>query len=934
MSAIRLFLLLIFTTALLAEDRPLPVDPAITSGELANGLRYHIRPNRAPEGKVSILLHVHSGSLNETEDQRGLAHFLEHMAFNGSEHFPPGEMVKFFESLGMRFGQHQNAFTGFDQTTYLMHLPDTKPETLDKVFVYFGDVGWRLHLLPEEIEKERGVILEEARSRAGVGQRIGEKALPILMPGARIPNRLPIGLEKVIKEAKRDRFAAYYEKWYRPENSTVIVCGDIDVDGMKKRIEATFAEWKPAAKKAEQAKPGVRPHEQLRAAVLTDPELTQTRIGLGLLTESRPMRTVADFRASLVDSIGNWIVNRRLRQMLQKGEAPFQGASVSTREFLNASFSADIDASGEPGKWREMLTAAIAEVKKARVHGFSDTEIGLAKKSLLSGAEERAQAEPTRQTQSLVMALNRAVTEGRLPMSRAQSLELYRELLPTIQPDEVVDRFRRNYPLDRGVVMATMPEKEGVENPDDAELLAVAKKALAAEVEKKKEEKAAVTLLEKDPEPARPASRSLDEDLQIETLVFPNGVRVHCRSMDYRKDQVRVMVRFVGGRLDETAKTAQLTGAAASAFTGRTAATKRHSPAQLSDLLTGKKVGFGGGPSDGGFGVSVGGSPQDLEFGMRLLHVLLTEARLDAVAFERWKKRARMSLPQMEKDARFQTAKAVTELLSGNDPRLAMMSAERLDAIEREAVQAWIEKILATAPIEASIVGDLPRERMVELASRYLGTLPARAVERDDLAERRKVKQDEGPMVRHVKVETITPMAQVELGWRGAAFDNRVDRRILVFASQIAAARLNNEIREARGLTYSIGASVRPGAFDGMGRFLVQFTADPAKAAEAAKVARTVVEDMRGDAPPTDEEMAAVRKQIGNVIKEQLQRPAFWADTLTTLLTNKRSLDDLKSLEQDYLSITKKQVADALARYIVDERYYEVIAAPEAEAGK
>ncbi|MHC4817221.1 MAG: M16 family metallopeptidase [Planctomycetota bacterium] len=226
---------LLLSSALLAQEidasQRLPVDPGIDRiATLPNGLEYWIRANRTPPGKVSLILHIQSGSLNESDEQRGIAHFLEHMAFNGSANFAPGEMVKSFEAIGMRFGQHQNAFTSFDQTTYMMRLPDTKKETLRNVLLYFGDVAYRLSLLPDELDQERGVILEEARSRKSVGQRLRDKSIPLIVPGSRVAERMPIGIESVITGAPREQFVSYYRSWYRPGNAVMLVCGDIDVD--------------------------------------------------------------------------------------------------------------------------------------------------------------------------------------------------------------------------------------------------------------------------------------------------------------------------------------------------------------------------------------------------------------------------------------------------------------------------------------------------------------------------------------------------------------------------------------------------------------------------------------------------------------------------------------------------------------------------------
>ena len=258
---------------------PLPVDPAIAKmGRLENGMSYWIRPNATPPEKVGVLLHIGSGSLNESEEQRGLAHFLEHMAFNGSANFPPGEVVKFFESIGMRFGADQNAFTGFDQTAYMLNLPNAEKATLEKGFLYMSDVAFRLTLGKEELDKERGVILEEERARSGARMRMMEKLLPLLMPGSRLSERIPIGKAEVIKSAPREAFMDFYRTWYRPEHSTLIVCGDVKVEVIEELVAKHFSEWKAAEKPAVPADPGIPLTKELRAGTVTDKEVTTANV--------------------------------------------------------------------------------------------------------------------------------------------------------------------------------------------------------------------------------------------------------------------------------------------------------------------------------------------------------------------------------------------------------------------------------------------------------------------------------------------------------------------------------------------------------------------------------------------------------------------------------------------------------------------------------
>src|SRR5262249_11114911 len=303
-----LFVLLICLAAsclVVAEeaDTPLPTDPAIHIGTLANGVTYWVRSHATPPGKITLWMRMGTGSLNEEDGQEGLAHYLEHMAFKGTEHFPAGELISYFESIGLRFGQHQNAFTSFDQTTYTPSLPDTRPETLDKGLLYLADIASRMHLAAEDVDKERSVILEEKRARKGAQQRLTDKLFPELLPGSRAARRLPIGLEETIARLQRDDFVAYYTTWYHPAKVTILAVGDAPVDTIVATITAHFAAWQrdqpaPADKDA-----GIRPYDALRPIVVTDPELTSAYVETLALRLHQPTKTVADFRRRLLERL-------------------------------------------------------------------------------------------------------------------------------------------------------------------------------------------------------------------------------------------------------------------------------------------------------------------------------------------------------------------------------------------------------------------------------------------------------------------------------------------------------------------------------------------------------------------------------------------------------------------------------------------------------
>ncbi|MHC4858745.1 MAG: M16 family metallopeptidase [Planctomycetota bacterium] len=921
----------ILATPLHAEDldlkATLPVDPAVAKmGRLENGMAYWIRPNQTPPKKVGLLLHIGSGSLDETEGQRGVAHFLEHMAFNGSANFPPGEVVKFFESIGMQFGADQNAMTGFDQTSYILNLPDNEKATLEKGFLFFSDVAFRLSLLEEELDKERGVILEEERARSGASMRMFEKLLPLLAPGSRMSQRIPIGLPEVIKGADRDVFLDYYRTWYRPENSTLVVCGDVEVGVVEELIKKSFSEWEPAEKPAVHADAGIELTKGLRAGVVTDKEVTRARVGVSILRELRPRVTVGDLRAGLVEQIGGFIVNRRLRKMVQEGEAPFQSAQVGSQALMSYCEEVGADASGEPGKTVEMLKAVLVEVRRARVHGFREDEFATAKKAIVSGVERAAARESTVDSMSWLMRLNRSVTQGRKPMSSAQRETLVKALLPGITLEEVEKAFVAMAALDQGLVVATLPEKEGVPIPTEEELLAAYREAVAAEVTKTGEVEEEKGLLAKEPEPGKVAERTEEKDLGVTSAVFANGVVVHVKPTDFRKDSVVVVTRLVGGTIEETAENRGISMAASVALTSGMAASRRHSASDLTDLLTGRKFSFGANAGDATMEVMLRGSPTEMDDGFRLLHLLLTAPKVEGTSLDRWKQSMLQQLDLVEKNVGAQAGLATDGLLTGGDARFRLPSKEQVEAFTPEACQAWLDRILKSAPIEVAISGDIEAERALELARRYLGSLPKRPVHSEAVDKLRVLKVDKGPLLETVEVDTITPQALVRAGWRGAARKMRRDSRVLLFSSQVATARLLKVIREEKGLTYSVQCAYAPAsAYDGNASLFAIFTIAPDKAEEGAKLAKEVIQGLLTE-PPTEEEMKAVAAQLENIITTQMRQPGFWVRVLSSLRTRGREIEDIRNLVADYTSVTKEEILETLGRYLTEERRFCVIA--------
>ncbi len=927
LSIIVLFLttLAVGPAALLAKE--LPTDSRVLTGRLDNGVTWMYRRHDNPPGKMALMMHVDSGSLNETEKQRGLAHFIEHMCFNGTENFPPGELIPYFESIGMEFGPDLNAFTSFDQTAYMLFTPNTEAEQIDKALTVLSDYAFRVLLLEEEIDKERGVILEEARAGKNANQRVRDKLWPELFEGTRIAKRLPIGLEEVIANAPREVFVDYYRTWYRPENVTVVLVGDADHEGIVPLIEKRFGRYEAPVPAREQKGPEFKPFTEQRGLVVTDPELARCRIQMYNVRPGRPSTTTEKlWRTELVESVAGWIMDRRFDDLVNKGEASFRTANAGVGNFFNDALLITGMAMGEPDEWSDMLEQLVTEVKRAREHGFTLRELGLAKKELLAGAKRAVRTEPTRNARGFAFQIISAVNEEEPILSAEQELDLHEKMLPTITLDEVNAVMKKHFTPGTFAYVVTTPDKPGVPVPERDEVLAMARSAWAREVEALREDEAVTQLLPELPDPGKVVESSMDEDLKITSGWLSNGVRFHHRFMDYKKDQVLVTISLAGGQIEETAENAGITEVATLAV--REAATSRLTSTQMRDLMTGKNINVFGSASDDAFGITVTGSPEDLEAGMQQVYALLTDGKIEEAAFKNWKLNMLQRIAQLEKMPRFQAMVATSDLLSGGDPRRTYWTRERVKGQSRSEAQAWFERLCREAPIEVSVVGDISLEKVRPLLTRYLGSLPERSRTADHLASLRHLDRPAGPLSRRMEVETMTPQAMAIAGFVGCDVRHVTDRRALEVCSNVLSSRLIKRIREELSLVYSIGAQNAPSdAYVDAGVFLAAAPCDPEKVETLVDEVRTIFNDF-AEKGPTEEELANAKRQIAENLDNEMKEPGYWSGVLRALDLHGRALAEQKREKSAFEKLTGEQVRDVFRAYNKPEQRFKVIAVP------
>lgn len=935
-----------------ASGQALPEDPALVRGELENGLKYIVRKHANPPGKAIVWMHMSTGSLNETERQRGLAHYLEHLAFNGSENFPPGKVVPFFQSMGMTFGRDQNAFTNMTQTTYQLTLPKTDAETLGKGMMFFSDIVSKLTLAPAEIEAEREIILEERRRRLGGAQRARDIVMKRTTPGSIYGERDTIGTAETIKGANPQDFRDYYGKWYTASNATVMVVADAETADVVKAIKEQFSGAPKRARPKDQDV-GIKAYDKSFAVVATDPEIRGESIEISWIAPPKgPTTTKQQYREDLTLRLGESAFSRRMRDKDSRTSLAFNGARASARNQPGIMYEVGVQCrAASAGKWKEALEQMCMELQRARAFGFTERELSEVKRDLMSGAERAVEEEGGVQAGALIGRLNGAAETEEPVMSPAQRLDLLKEVLPTITPDEVARRFASEFEPKAAAFILTMASGGNV--PSEAELLAVGTKALDVKPSQETEaEHSTATLMTEAPKAGTVAESTEHAATQVHQAWLSNGARVNYRFMDQQKNSVAISVSLLGGQLLETAENRGITSAVQLAWSRPT--TQHLSSTDIRDIMNGKKVtvrggggfggggggrgGRGGGGGGGGGGdsisLTVGGGHENLEMGFQLAYLLLTEPKIEQQAFDQWKTRQREMLGEEGRSPQAVGMRAVAAATyPENEPRTKQPTIANIEKLTIEAAQAWLERLIKDSPIEITIVGDLPREKAMELTAKYFGALPARErVSSKTYAELRKIQRPKGE--RHVEklVDTQTDQAMVYSGFYNVDESDRAAVRAMAMAARVLSTRMTKEVREEAQLVYSISASSRPGTtYPGFGVFAATAPTDPQKTTALVDKLHSMYEKFAKDGP-TDEEIDVAKKQMAVTIADQIREPAYWATRLNQITFRGANLDDIAGDAAAYQALSAKEVQSTFAKQYSRDNSIVVVVKPSGKA--
>ncbi len=894
----------------------LAADPALTVGTLPNGLSYALRSNPEPRGRVALRLIVAAGSLHETEAQRGLAHFLEHLAFNGSTHYPPGTLVEFFQRMGMNFGGDTNAYTSFDRTVYMLDLPDAKPATLAEGLRVLADYAGELLLQPAEIDHERGVVLSEKLARDSADYRAAVAGYEFFYAGTLLPARLPIGLEPVIKTATRPDFADFYNTWYRPERLAVVAIGDLDPAVVEKQLRDLFS---PLA-----ARGPARPEPDLGTPSTTgprfghhfEPEASATTVTLSnLLPPDRSPDSAQKRLRDLPRDLAFDLLNRRFAELAKTETAPFVKAAAGPDSFPGIHDGAELQLTARPGKWTDTLRVGDNELRRALQFGFTAAELREAVASYQNRLEQALKTDATRRSEERADELVDAFIEGTIPTTPAADLALLAPALAKLTPADLLPAFRAAWGDPGARRLAVMGNTRLGDTPAAASALIAQTyiAATAAEVTAPAERTDAAWAYNDFGTAGKITSRTEVADLGITQLVFANGVRVNLKPTDFEAGSIALRARVGTGQLTEPHDQPGLAFFGGAAFTA--GGLGRHSADELRRILAGRNVGVGLQIGEDALVFSGKTTPADLDLQLQLLTAHLTDPGYRPEAQLTVRRQLEPFFARLATQPNGALNQQVPRLLASGDPRFGLPARDEALARTLDELRTWLAPQLA-GPVELSLVGAFDVEKTIPALAATLGTLPARPA-KPALEELRRVPTPPpGTFTLTYQGSIVKNLLAVYWPTTDARDVSRTRRLNLL--SEILSDRLRTAVREELGGSYSPQAGNAPSeSYRDRGFILAQVLTDPPEIEAVRKAVLAAAADLSAHGVK-DDELIRARQPLLTSLQESERTNAYW---LTTVLGAAQEqpwrIEWSRTRRADYESITKAEL-DVLARQYLD----------------
>jgi zinc protease len=909
----------------MGSDRVLPLDPLVTYGKLPNGLTYYIRPNRKPEHRAELRLVVGAGSILEDPDQQGLAHFVEHMAFNGSTNFKKGELINYLESIGVKFGPHLNAYTSFDETVYMFQVPTDSAGQFEKGFQILEDWAHNLSFDDTEIDKERGVVIEEWRLGQGADSRMEDKTFPIFYKGSRYADRLPIGKKEVLDTFRHDAPRRFYHDWYRPDLMAVVAVGDFDPARVEGLIREHFSRIPAVDHPRERVKYPVPDHAETLVALATDREATMTNVEIAYKLPSTPRRTEADYRRVLIQRLFGQMLTSRLDELRNSNDPPFAFAfaGIGVNTITKDAFT--MQALTQENKILKSVDALVSEAERVRRDGFTATEFDRARTRMLRQVEDSYNEREKTESGRLVNQYVTNFLRGPFVPGIAADYALAKRFLPGISVQEVNALTGALITRSNRVITVTAPEKEGTKIPDEAALLAAVDGVESKKLENFTDRVPDGPLVAPPAASASVVSESKDGALGITEWKLSNGVRVILKPTEFKNDELLMRAFSPGG--SSLAADSDYDGiSSASGIIGQSGAGEFNRVA-LGKKLTGKTVSVYPYIGELNEGIRGNASPRDVETLMQLTHLYFTAPRRDSAGYMMYRTMMESFVKNQGVDPMSILNDTMMVTMSQHHPRRKPFSPQLLDAVDlQKSFDFYRDRFGDAGDFTFVFVGNIDTAALRTLATRYLGTLPTHG--RKESWRDIGVHPPAGVIEKTVNAG-IEPKSTVRMAFTGPIEWNDRERHNLSAATGVLSIMLREVLREELGGTYGVSVRAQPSRFPRQEYSInISFGCAPERVAELTAAAMRIIDSLKRNGP-SDANLHKVKEQARRQHEIDLKDNGFWANMIEQTLQNGESLNASTPEEDQIDDVTAASVQAAAKRYLNTGNYVKVVLYPK-----
>lgn len=908
-------------------NKPLPVDPKIRTGVLSNGMKYYVRYNAKPEHRAELRLAVNAGSTAEDDDQQGLAHFCEHMAFNGTKNFAKNDIVNFIESIGMKFGADLNAYTSFDETVYMLQLPTDTESIMLKGFDILEEWAHNVSYEPAEIDKERGVVVEEWRLGQGAQERMRRKYWPILFKNSRYGERLPIGKKDILEHAKYDALTRFYNEWYRPDLMAVMAVGDFDVDKIEKLIKEKFSRI-PAKALARPIKAWEVPDSpDLAVAIASDKESPYTIIALEYRQPVEQLETHGDYRRNLMEGLYTTMLNQRLSELQKLAEPPFLQAGASFGNEVRTKNSYSVYAVVKDNGLDKGLNSLIAENERVKRFGFTAGELERAKKEMLRGIEKQYNEREKSESSSLIREYVANFLEKEAIPGIEYEYNLTKEMLPTIKVEEV-SAFAKKWVTENGancVAIVMSPEKEGVAIPTEYQVKTIFKNASSVKLEAYVDKTVNKPLLAAIPKGTKVTEQKEIKEMGITELKLANGVRVLLKPTDFKNDEIIFSSYSFGGTSlysDKDYESADISNAIVDE-----SGLGEFDKSSLEKALAGKIVNVSPYVDELTEGIAGSCSPQDIETTMQLIYLYFTAPRKDSTAYLSLMEKQKGALENRQSVPEQIYGDTVRYIMSGYNYRSRPQTVDKLKEINfSRAYNIYKDRFSDASDFTFTFVGSFKVDELKPLIEKYLGGLPSTG--RKESYRDLGVSAPKGTINKTVK-KGVEPKSSVALKFTGPFEYTRQHRNEMNALIKLINIKLREDLREDKSGVYGVGVYPNLKHYPkGTYEITIGFGCAPENVESLIAASLSEIDSVKKNGC-SDANLLKIKETFIRERETYLKQNNFWLSAITQSAMNNESILDLQQYNNWVNSLTPDDFKTWANKYFNMGEYKRFVLMPE-----